>query len=168
MPSLSADARDLAISREAIAATSETSPRCIAGMTFSTAILATLSTPHFTLRNATSRIENLFSRSREPLSRRCGNAALGLPRQHPARIFGPKRADLVERRDLRCAQRQFGGGKIVVELLNRLGSDDHAHHPLALQEPGERDPRHRRLMRLGDRRHRIADVVGPLLVNARQ
>ena len=37
-----------------IAATADSSPRCIAGMTFSTAILATPSTPHFTLRNAAS------------------------------------------------------------------------------------------------------------------
>jgi hypothetical protein len=37
--------------REAIAAISETLPRCIAGMTFSAAILATPITPHFTLRN---------------------------------------------------------------------------------------------------------------------
>src|SRR5215471_11303006 len=36
-------------SREAIAMTSQFVPACIAGMTFSTAILATPSTPHLTL-----------------------------------------------------------------------------------------------------------------------
>ena len=51
MPSVFAAAFALPGSREAIAAISETLPRCIAGMTFSVAILATPITPHLTLRN---------------------------------------------------------------------------------------------------------------------
>ena len=63
---------------------------------------------------------------------------------------------------------EFGGGEIVVELLNGLGADDDAHHPFALQEPGERDARHRGAVSLGDRRHGVDDVVGALLVDRRE
>ena len=67
-----------------------------------------------------------------------------------------------------AAERQIGGGEIVVELLNGLRPDDDAHDALALQEPGERDARDGGFMRPGDRRHRVDDVVGALLVDGRE
>src|SRR5271157_5221180 len=106
MPSFSAASRALARSREAIAAISETSPRCIAGITFSTAILATPRTPHLTLRNPTPSLLNRI------LGLRRRHAALRLPRQHPTRML--ERAHCVERSDLLGAQRQIGCGEIVV------------------------------------------------------
>src|SRR5208283_3949369 len=119
-------------SREAIAAISQRSAACIPGITFPVAMSATPRTPHFTLRMMSS-----LNGARSRLYTR--RAALGLPRQHPAGIFGFERADRVERRELFGRQRQVDGGEIVVELLDGLGADDHAHHPLALKEPGERD-----------------------------
>src|SRR5208337_2318594 len=165
MPSLSAASRALARSREAIAAISDASPRCIAGITFSTAILATPSTPHLTFRNAASP----FGLS--PLAALClwsRRSALRLARQHPAGVLGPQRADRIERRDLLGRERQLGGGEIVVELLDGLRPDDDAHDPLALQQPGERNPGDGRVVRPGDRRHRVDDVVGALLVDRRE
>ena len=79
------------------------SPRCIAGMTFSVAMLATPSTPHFTLRTSPPTMKSIFGPARaraDWLALRPRDAALRLPRQHPARIFGSKRADFVERRHL--------------------------------------------------------------------
>ena len=74
----------------------------------------------------------------------------------------------VEFRDLFRREREFGRGQIVVELLDGLGADDDAHHALALQKPGERDPRHGRTVGLGDRGHRVDDVVGAFFVDRRE
>src|SRR5271166_6812332 len=165
MPSASVAARAFARSREAIAEISQSSLACIAGITFSVAILATPSTPQFTLRNAASpsncrQSAGLWLRSRR--------AALALPRQHPARIFGAKRADRIERRELLGGERQIGGGEIVVQLLNRLGPDNDAYDAFTLQQPGERHAGDRGVVRPGDRRHRVDDVVGALLVDRRE
>ena len=40
--------------------------------------------------------------------------------------------------------------------------------PLRCRQPGERDARDRRAVRLGDRRHRVDDVEGALLVDRRE
>src|SRR5271165_757788 len=165
MPSLPAASRALPASREAIARICETSPRCIAGMTFSTAMLATPRTPQFTLRNAEpSPYEVFFRRS----GLRAGRAAFGLAREHPTRILGFQRAGRVEPGDLVRGQRQLGGGDVVVKLLDRLRADDHAHDALALQQPGERDACDRGVMRLADLRHDVDDVVGAFLVDRRE
>src|SRR6202042_3815765 len=170
MPSFSAAVRALLGSREAIAAISETLPRCIAGMTFSVAILATPITPHFTLRNGFPPFDLATSGRWKSLSFRLRgrHAAIGLPRQNPARIFRLERARLVEFRDLFRRKLKFGRGEVVIKLLNRLGADDDAHHAFALQKPGERDARHRRAVRVGDRSHGVDDVVGALLVDRRE
>src|SRR5271166_5693269 len=165
MPSPSAAAPAFARSREAIAAISQSSLICIAGITFSVAILATPSTPHFTLRNAAS-TSNYRQSAGLWLRRR--RAALGLPRQHPARIFQAIRADGVERRNFVRSQRHIRGGEIVVELLKGLRADDDTHDALALQQPGERHAGDRGVVRPGDRRHRVNDVVGTLLVDWRE
>src|SRR5271154_7576059 len=102
MPSFSAAARALLGSREAIAAISETLPRCIAGMTFSVAILATPITPHLTLRKCVLPL-TLPPRCGRRKSLRLlwrGHASLGLSRQHPSRIFRLERARFVQFRDL--------------------------------------------------------------------
>src|SRR5271166_3231534 len=164
MPSPSAAARAFARSREAIAAMSQSLLICIAGITFSVAILATPSTPHFTLRNAASPSN---CRQSAGLWLRRRRAPLGLPRQHPAGIFRAIRADRVERRDLLGGEPQIGGGEIVVELLNALRPNDDAHDALALQEPRERDAGDGGFVCPGDRRHRVDDVVGALLVDGR-
>ena len=91
-----------------------------------------------------------------------------MPRQHPARIFGLQRARLIEFRHLFRRKREFGRGEIVIELLNGLGADDDAHHALALQKPRERDASDACVVSLGDRLHRVDNVVGALLVDRRE
>src|SRR5271165_4690673 len=135
MPSIAAASRALAPSREARPTISDTSPRCIAGITFSVAMLATPSTLHFILRMVVLPVLRLRRR----------HAPLGLPGQHPARIFGLQRAHLIEGRNVLRAKRQFRGGEIVVELFDRLCADDDAHDALALDEPREGHARDRRV-----------------------
>ena len=86
-----------ATSREAMASMSQSSPRCIAGITFSVAILATPSTPHLTMPWIPPLIQASSCLG-------LGRSPVGLPRDHPARIFGLQRADAVEFGDFLGAQ----------------------------------------------------------------
>lgn len=49
-------------------------------------------------------------------------AAGALSRQHPARIFGRKRAHLVELRHIVFIELKLDGGKVLVELVDTLGA----------------------------------------------
>ena len=72
--------------------------------------------------------------------------------EHPARVLGRQPAD--RRRGLRARRRRARPRRadVVGELLGPLGADDHARHRRLVQQPGERDLRHRDAARLGDRR----------------
>ena len=126
-------------------------------------ILAAPSTPQETLRVMPSSLW-FFALS----SFGAGSALVALARDHPAGIFRRSALTLSSVAISSALKRQLGGGEIVVELLDRLGADDDAHHALALQEPGERDARDRNVVRLGDRLHRVDDVVGALAVDRRE
>src|SRR5471032_1578729 len=145
MPSFCAAPRAFSMSREAIASTRDSAPNCIAGITFSTPILATPSTPQETFLVIDKLLPSLSTpffryagegRSCVSLNRR-RQARASLALEHPAGIFRRQRACLVERGDFIRCEGYLYRRQIVVELRDRLGADDDAHHAGALQQPGK-------------------------------
>src|ERR1700722_1381889 len=96
----------------------ETAPFCIAGMTFSTPILAGLITPQETVLAMCISPFRLFAALRLGLR----GPTRSLPLEHPARIFLRQGADRVERRNLFRRQRGLDRREIVVELLDALSA----------------------------------------------
>jgi hypothetical protein len=58
--------------------------------------------------------------------------------------------------------------EVVAELVDGLGADDDAHRHLPVQQPGERDARHRAVVALGDRPRGIDDGEGVLAIDRRE
>ena len=88
-----------------------------------------------------------------------------LDRQHPTWVLGRKRTDVVELFDLFLSELEFRSGKIVLKLVEPLGSEnDGGHHRLG-QQPRKGDSRRTTAMGLSDRSHGVEDFPGTFLVD---
>ena len=85
-----------------------------------------------------------------------GQSIAALPVEHPARIFGGKGGNPVERGEIVRGQFHLGRGEIVEQLLLGPGADDDGCHMRLVKQPGERDARHQRA---GDGLVAVVDIL---------
>src|SRR3954469_6027205 len=77
-------------------------------------------------------------------------------------VRGREVARVVEDRGLFLGQVEVGGEQVVIELLERPGSDNRGRYGRPRRPPGERHPRHRHTARLGDPLDGLDDSPGAL------
>src|SRR5688500_11673322 len=85
--------------------------------------------------------------------------------EHPARVLRGQLRDLVQCGQLLDTEPAARRGEVVLQLRGVLRADQDARHPGLVQQPGQCHARHRRLVRLRDRLHRVDAVEGALEVH---
>src|SRR5690348_6188196 len=88
--------------------------------------------------------------------------------EHPAGVLGRQGAHLIELLHLVRAKAELCRAQIVVELLHGLGADDDRGHERLCQNPGERDPRDRRVVLARNIAHGVDARPGTILVYRRE
>src|SRR3546814_3174837 len=94
--------------------------------------------------------------------------ASALPLNHPARIFGGKRAEFIKLRHFVGIEDQSRRRYVLVELLDRLGADDDAHDERLGENPGESHAGHARIMLGGHLAHSCDASPAAILVHRRE
>ena len=95
-------------------------------------------------------------------------AVFALALQHPARILSRQRADRVKPRQFIIIQGNAGRREVIGELLSALRANNHAAYRRLMQQPGQRDLRHRNTLRIGNLAHHINAVKSPRFIHRRE
>src|SRR5207237_9568644 len=88
-----------------------------------------------------------------------------LGREHPTWVLGRKRTDLVELFDLFLSELELHSGKVVLQLVETLGSENDRRHHRLCQQPRKGDSRRTTAMGFSDWSHGVEDFPGPFLVD---
>src|ERR1044071_2169002 len=86
----------------------------------------------------------------------------------PAWVDGRRRGDFVQRRNLLDAEPFINGAEVVVQLAQFARAEDHASDHRLCKEPGERDLRDARSMRLRERAHLLDDPKSMLFIEGQK